>query len=163
MRFQEFNWRWYPDSYGLPGPDGAPPPAGSHGMAFHPDASLADRHTREPYGPPDYVSAFYYLTDTSPRSPSFCVVPRSMRCRSLDEARETLGEGYAETPIYGPAGTCIIVDTAIYHTRLDGDGEVGRRIMHHAYARGGWLKNDKVRPPCPCPTSRKPGPAGTRG
>jgi hypothetical protein len=66
-------------------------------MAFHPDASLPDRHAREPYGPPDYCSAFYYLTEvtTSPRTPAFCVVPGSMRCRSLSEAREVSGDWVA--------------------------------------------------------------------
>ena len=57
-------------------------------MKFHSDASLADRFTRTPYGPPDYVSAFYYLTDTHPQSPSFCVVPKTMKSRSLEEAHE---------------------------------------------------------------------------
>ena len=58
VRFQEFNWRYYPESYGVPA-DGGPAPPGSHGMRFHPDASLPDRFSRQPYGPPDYVSAFY--------------------------------------------------------------------------------------------------------
>jgi hypothetical protein len=141
VRFQEFNWRYYPENYGAPS-DGSPPPAGSFGMRFHPDASLPDRFARQPYGCPDYVSAFYYLTDTHPRSPSFCVVPKSTRFRTLEEARDGLGDDYQETPIYGPAGTAILVDTAIIHTRLDGDGKAGRRIMHHAYARGGWAQND---------------------
>jgi hypothetical protein len=57
VRFQEFNWRYYPENYGAPA-DGVPPP-GSFGMRFHPDASLPDRFWRQPYGPPDYVSAFY--------------------------------------------------------------------------------------------------------
>ncbi len=57
VRFQEFNWRYYPENYGAPA-DGVPPP-GSYGMRFHPDASLPDRFSRQPYGPPDYVSAFY--------------------------------------------------------------------------------------------------------
>lgn len=51
-----------------------------------------------------------------------------------------LGGAYREQPIYGRAGTCILVDTAIFHTRLDGDGRAGRRLMHHVYARGGWLQ-----------------------
>ena len=87
-------------------------------------------------------AAFSDLTDTHPRTPCFCVVPKSTRYRTLEEARDALGDEYAETPIYGPAGTAIIVDTAIFHTRLDGDGKAGRRIMHHAYARGGWLRQD---------------------
>lgn len=58
VRFQEFNWRYYPENYGL-AVDGVAPPAGSYGMRFHADASLPDRFSRQPYGPPDYVSAFY--------------------------------------------------------------------------------------------------------
>ena len=161
VRFCEFNWRGFPRGHGRQGHDGSPPAAGASGMSFHPDASLPDRHTREPYGPPDYCvggnfrpvlclgmkltlllpqSAFYYLTDTNPNTPCFCVVPRSMRYRTLTKAKEALGGSYAEQPIYGRAGTCILVDTAIFHTRLDGDGEEPRRLMHHAFARGGWLQ-----------------------
>eukprot|EP01048_Picozoa_sp_COSAG05_P013513 COSAG05_NODE_1445_length_4869_cov_17.898349_2_plen_379_part_00 len=139
VRFQELNWRGYPRGYGALAADGTRQP-GSHSMSFHPDASLPDRHTREPYGPPDYVSAFYYLTDTDERTPRFCVVPRSCRYPTLTSAREGLGEAYVEQPISGPKGTCTIVDTAVFHTRLDGDGTEPRRLMHLAYARGGWLR-----------------------
>jgi hypothetical protein len=42
---------------------------GSHGMTYHPDANNPDRFTRQPYGPPDYVSAFFYLTDVNESTP----------------------------------------------------------------------------------------------
>jgi len=42
-------------------------------------------------------------------------------------------------PLRGPAGTCIVYDTALFHTRLDGDGRQSRRTWHQYYARGGWL------------------------
>ena len=139
VRFQEFNWRGYPRGYGTVDANGGRRPD-SHSMSFHPDASLPDRFTRQPYGPPDYVSAFYYLTDTDENTPRFCVVPKSTRYPDLASAREGLGAGYIEQPINGPAGTCTLVDTAIFHTRLDGDGEAPRRLMHLAFARGGWLR-----------------------
>lgn len=40
------------------------------------------------------------------------------------------------------AGTCIMIDSSLFHTRLDGDGSQGRRLMHHAFARGGWLRTE---------------------
>ena len=45
-----------------------------------------------------------------------------------------------EYRIEGRRGLCCIADSATFHTRLDGDGAAGRRIMHIAYARGGWLQ-----------------------
>eukprot|EP01047_Picozoa_sp_COSAG01_P102712 COSAG01_NODE_32264_length_584_cov_0.439175_1_plen_96_part_00 len=53
------------------------------------------------------------------------------------------GEEYREVPIYGPAGTCCIVDRVTIHTRLDpvrADPSRGRRIYHHVYARAGGVR-----------------------
>ena len=36
----------------------------------------------------------------------------------------------------------MIIDSSLFHTRLDGDGEQGRRLMHHTFARGGWLRTE---------------------
>jgi hypothetical protein len=58
----------YPEGFGLARADGSVR-SGSHGMPYHPDANNADRFTREPYGPPDYVSAFFYLTDVNESTP----------------------------------------------------------------------------------------------
>ena len=60
---------------------------------------------------------------------------------SLQAAFEGMGEAYYEQPIYGPAGTCVLYDTATFHTRLDGDGRQMRRTWHQYYARGGWLRS----------------------
>jgi hypothetical protein len=82
-------------------------------------------------------------------------VPDSNRYETLAEAHKALGKAYCEAPLYGPAGTCILYDTATHHTRLDGDGEQMRRTWHQYYARGGWLRaslpqtSRYVRPPTP--------------
>lgn len=138
-RFAEFNLRETPEG------------AGPGAMNFHHDAVVEDRLTRTPYGPCDYLCAIHYLTDVEPGAPSFCVVPDSNRFASLREAFEGLGNGYRELPLYGAAGTCVLYDTATFHTRLDGDGEQMRRTWHQYYARGGWLptENRYVRPPAP--------------
>jgi hypothetical protein len=146
-RFSEFNFREAPEGAGL----GA--------MNFHHDAVVADRFERKPYMPSDWLCAIHYLTDVEPGTPSFCVVPGSFTYRTLEEAYEGLGEKYREVPIYGKAGTCVLYDTALFHTRLDGDGVQARRTWHQYYARGGWLKSslpisDKyVRPPTPVLTN----------
>lgn len=143
VRFSEFNFRETPANAGI----GA--------MNFHHDAAALDRFERQPYLPCDWLCAIHYLTDVEPGTPSFCVVPRSNQYHSLQEAFDGLGADYQEVPIYGPAGTCILYDTAIYHTRFDGDGERSRRTWHQYYARGGWLRsslpttNRYVRPPSP--------------
>ena len=80
-----------------------------------------------------------YLTDVTPETPAFAVVPDSRRFDTLAEAREAL-EDYHEVPLYAPAGTCILYDNATFHTRLDGTAEpsLPRRTLHQYFARGGW-------------------------
>ena len=147
VRFSEFNFREVPVD------------AGPRAMNFHHDAVVADRLLRHPYMPCDWVCAIHYLTDVEVGAPPFCVVPGSNRFETLRDAYEALGEGYREVPLYGPAGTCILYDTATFHTRLDGDGRSGRRSWHQYYARGGWLPsalpttNRYLRPPAPALTN----------
>ncbi|HEY1753236.1 MAG TPA: phytanoyl-CoA dioxygenase family protein [Caulobacteraceae bacterium] len=136
-RFAEFNFRETPAG------------AGQRAMNFHHDAVRDDRLTRAPYGPCDWLCAIHYLSDVEPGMPCFCVAPGSSRYASLHEAYAGLGEAYCEAPIYGPAGTCVLYDTATFHTRLDGDGEQMRRTWHQYYGRGGWLRTEGryIRPP----------------
>ena len=142
-RFSEFNLRETPEG------------AGPGTMNFHHDAVREDRLTRSPYMPCDWLCAIHYLSDVAEGAPSFCVVPDSNRFASLREAYDTLGDAYYEAPLPGPAGTCILYDTATFHTRLDGDGRQMRRTWHQYYARGGWLRsalpatNRYVRAPSP--------------
>jgi hypothetical protein len=128
-RFAEFNFRETPER------------AGPGGMNFHHDAVREDRLLRTPYMPCDWLCAIHYLTDVEPGAPCFCVVPGSNRFATLKDAFEGLGSEYVEAPLYGPAGTCVLYDTATFHTRLDGDGERMRRTWHQYYARGGWLRS----------------------
>jgi len=147
VRFSEFNFRE------------APKGAGFGAMSFHHDAALEDRFERQPYYPCDWLCAVHYLTDVDETTPSFCVVPQSNRFETLQEAFEELGEHYSEVPIFGPAGTCVLYDTATFHTRFDGDGKKSRRTWHQYYARGGWLPSSLpelpkyMRPPTPVLTN----------
>ena len=129
VRFSEFNFRETPQG------------AGAGAMNFHHDAVVADRLNRTPYMPCDWLCAIHYLSDVEPGAPCFCVAPDSNRFDTLQEAFNGLGDDYRETPLYGPAGTCVLYDTATFHTRLDGDGERMRRTWHQYYARGGWLRS----------------------
>ena len=129
VRYSEFNFRETPEG------------AGERAMNFHHDAVTEDRLTRTPYMPCDWLCAIHYLTDVEPGAPCFCVVPRSNRFETLKEAFEGLGDDYREVPLYGPAGACVLYDTATFHTRLDGDGHKMRRTWHQYYARGGWLRS----------------------
>jgi ectoine hydroxylase-related dioxygenase (phytanoyl-CoA dioxygenase family) len=143
VRHSEFNFRETPEG------------AGERAMNFHHDAVRDDRLNREPYNPCDWLCAIHYLSDVEPGAPAFCVVPDSNRFASLKDAFEGLGDDYREVPLYGPAGTCVLYDTATFHTRLDGDGQQMRRTWHQYYARGGWLRsalpqtNRYVRAPSP--------------
>jgi hypothetical protein len=128
-RFAEFNFRETPEG------------AGPGAMNFHHDAVREDRLTRTPYMPCDWLCAIHYLTDVEPDAPCFCVVPGSRSYETLKEAFVGLDAEYREVPLYGPAGTCVLYDTATFHTRLDGDGQKMRRTWHQYYARGGWLRS----------------------
>jgi hypothetical protein len=141
-RFSEFNFRETPEG------------AGDRAMNFHHDAVREDRFTRAPYMPCDWLCAIHYLSDVAPGAPCFCVVPDSNRFETLQAAFEGLGNAYREQPLYGPAGTCVLYDTATFHTRLDGDGHRMRRTWHQYYARGGWLRAESryIRPPSPALT-----------
>jgi hypothetical protein len=129
VRFAEFNLRETPANSGV----GA--------MNFHHDATIEDRFLRTPYLPCDYLCAIHYLSDVGEANPAFCVVPGSNKFETLKEAHDALGDDYQELPIRGAAGTCILYDTALFHTRLDGDGIQPRRTWHQYYARGGWLQS----------------------
>jgi hypothetical protein len=120
VRFSEFNFREAPENAGL----------GT--MNFHHDAVTGDRLLRKPYMPVDWLCRIHYLTDVTARTPAFCVVPKSNRYGTLLEAFEDLGDEYQEVPIYGPAGTCVLYDTATFHTRYDGDGIQGGRTSGDA-------------------------------
>ena len=140
---------WHPD--GVPGPGG----------------TLEARAARVPYGVPDLLSTFTYapkqlpprfpllffsaktsrracapacryLTDVDESTPAFAVIPKSRRIANIQVLKDKLGDEYGETPIYGKAGACCIVDRLTIHTRLDPvheDPEKGRRIYHHVFAR----------------------------
>ena len=93
VRYAEFNFRETPEG------------AGERAMNFHHDAVVADRFTRAPYMPCDFLCSIHYLSDVEPGSPSFCVVPDSRGFDNLQAAFDGLGEAYREVPLYGPAGT----------------------------------------------------------
>ena len=147
VRFNEFNFREIPNNVGY------------RSMNFHYDGVLPDRLKRNPYMPCDWIGVIHYLTDVDFKSPSLCVVPKSNLYDSLKSAYETLREEYMEVPIYGKKGTCILYDTALFHTRLDGDGIKSRRTWHQYYARGGWInsslpnQNHYLRAPSPTLTN----------
>jgi hypothetical protein len=121
-------------------------------MGFHHDKVDPSRLARSPYGAPDWFCTTTYLVDMDRHSPCFSIVPRSRVYDSLGAAKEGLGDSYYEQPVWGPAGTCVVYDTAVYHTRLDplmsrpgGGGVGGRRSLHQWWARG--TQTDAARPP----------------
>eukprot|EP01046_Picozoa_sp_COSAG06_P029757 COSAG06_NODE_2782_length_6291_cov_211.566376_3_plen_227_part_00 len=130
-RFAQFDFRWTEEKEG-PGV-----------MHFHHDAALPQRVTREPYGSADWICSIIYLTDVDAHSPSFAVVPKSVRYEPITEAKVGLGDDYVEQPLHGKAGTAIWYDTATYHTRLDSlTGDRARRTLHQYWSRGGYLQGE---------------------
>lgn len=84
-----------------------------------------------------YVCAIYYLSDVGEGDTCFCVVPNSHPYATREEAEQQMGPAYAEIPIRGPAGTMVLYNIAIYHTRVLGRSDAGRRTMHHYFSREG--------------------------
>ncbi len=84
---------------------------------------------------PNAVCSIHYLTDVSPDTPAFAVVPKSFD-RSLystvADAQERMPD-YCEVPIYAPAGTCVIYKTDLFHCRWDGATDAPRRTMQEYF------------------------------
>lgn len=132
--------------------------AEDRGMTWHADTAgehipFQEYATRQPYGPPDCLMSFIYLTDVNERSPSFAVIPKSRRATNIVELREQLGPEYAEVPIRGPAGTCCLVDSNLIHTRLDPavgvEQPLARRIFHLCFGNAALLENADGSPRTP--------------
>lgn len=84
-----------------------------------------------------YVCAIYYLSDVGEGDTCFCVVPNSHPYATREQAEQEMGSAYVEIPIRGPAGTMVLYNIAIYHTRILGQNDAGRRTMHHYFSREG--------------------------
>lgn len=158
-RFSEFDFRETP-----PGTGGAVSPLGDgrftrevrsqwhadsgFGGASDPEALASRDHDTH-----DYICAMHYLSDVTPCSPAFGVIPHSHRfAPSSSQRRRTaddvepppptvqlaahLGDGYQEIPLYGPAGTCVIYDISLFHSRIDATEEprVNRRALQTYYS-----------------------------
>ena len=141
-RYSEFNFRETPEG------------GYASAMPFHHDRVLQSRLLLSPNEPIDDVCCITYLTDVTSDSPAFCVVPKSGRYESIDEAKAQLKDEYVEHAVYGPAGTCVLYNIAIFHTRIEPQNTVSgcqlkRRTLHQYFARGGWRGN---RPPAPALT-----------
>jgi ectoine hydroxylase-related dioxygenase (phytanoyl-CoA dioxygenase family) len=84
-----------------------------------------------------YVCAIYYLSDVGDDDTCFCVVPNSYAYETLEEAKAEMGAGYRQIPLRGKAGTLVLYNIAIYHTRQLGANDAGRRTLHHYFSREG--------------------------
>jgi hypothetical protein len=116
-----------------------PPGNGDSAMDYHKD----DLNYKPPQ-PPEvgpygckYLCAIYHLSDVDASTPRFCVVPKSGPYASIEEAQQQLGEAYREVPITGPAGTAVLYDISIFHRRLAGEKDKGRRTQHNYFSSQG--------------------------
>jgi hypothetical protein len=102
------------------------------------------RHTPKGAGPlsnnihrdlPDAVCSIHYLTDTSPDTPAFAVVPRSHNRERYPAVQDALTQlaNYQEVPIYAAAGSCVIYSTDLFHCRWDGTSDAPRRTMQEYF------------------------------
>jgi len=125
IRFAQFDFR-----------DAPPENSREVGMAFHQDRPQITRRNWDETHLYEcaYACTITYLTDVQECCPCFCVVPNSHRYETMDQARAEL-PGYCELPIRGKAGTTILYNIAIYHTRLAGTCNHGRRTQHTYFSR----------------------------
>lgn len=116
-----------------------PPGKGDIGMNYHKDG-LNYKPMQAPIPGPygcKYLCAIYHLSDVDSSTPRFCVVPKSGPYATMEEAQEKMGDDYCEVPILGPAGTVVFYDISIFHTRLAGARDKGRRTQHNYFSRQG--------------------------
>jgi hypothetical protein len=101
-------------------------------LRLHKDREYEPRANDDPCTRFDctYVCAIHYLFDVGEDHPCFGVVPNSQHYKSLDETREKMGDAFQVIPICGPAGTVVLYNIGIQHTRMPG---VGRRLTQHNY------------------------------
>eukprot|EP01043_Picozoa_sp_COSAG02_P040649 COSAG02_NODE_3307_length_6959_cov_9.594898_6_plen_334_part_00 len=94
----------------------------------------------------EHLCCIVYLTDVGPDEPAFAVVPGSHRIPAVDlpergvpaAVQTELGNQFCEVPLLGPAGTAIVYDISLYHTRLNGSSiGTGRRTLHTYFSRDG--------------------------
>jgi hypothetical protein len=101
-------------------------------MRWHKDRAYAPRAEDDPGTGYDctYVCAIHYLYDVGEDQPCFGVVPNSQHHANFAEAQEKMGDAFQVIPIRGPAGTVVLYNIGIQHTRMAG---VGRRLTQHNY------------------------------
>ena len=121
IRFAQFDFRHALDGTGT-----------NVGMGWHQDRPQVTRENWDPNHAYKcrYGCSIHYLTDVTDDTPCFAVVPNSLHCESIDEAREKKGDDFQILPLRGPAGTGIIYNIATLHTRLAGTTDAGRRTQH---------------------------------
>lgn len=106
----------------------------------------AERSAREEYlasGAHSYICSFHYLTDVTRESPSFGVIPQSCaflptpgKGDSIKQLRAHMGAEYQELPLYCKAGTCVLYDISLYHSRVNAStGARTRRALQTYYSR----------------------------
>jgi ectoine hydroxylase-related dioxygenase (phytanoyl-CoA dioxygenase family) len=91
-----------------------------------------------------YVCSFHYLSDVTSESPSFGVIPQSCvfspvpaaeadNATGTEQLRRHLSAGgaYQEMPIYAKAGSVVLYDISLYHSRVNPShgGTVTRRAL----------------------------------
>lgn len=147
---------------------------GAGQMLFHHDfgaagASQPDKIRDRKRRRHDYICQIVYLTDVTPSSPAFAVLPHShcVPCWPDDsggggtvatsndapgvrigewpfrepheekQLREALGSRFAPVRVEGEAGTAVLYDVSLFHTRSDpvGAGRGLRRTMHTYFSR----------------------------
>ena len=124
VRFAQFDFRDVPQG------------AGDAEMHFHKDRNYYPREGANPkkgrFADSSYLCAIHYLSDVDEDSPCFCMVPNSQprEYETVEKAREKMGDAYHEVPIRGPAGTAVLYNINIFHTRLPGKADRGRRSQH---------------------------------
>jgi ectoine hydroxylase-related dioxygenase (phytanoyl-CoA dioxygenase family) len=107
-------------------------------LHFHRDRGFVpEQYWEEKRSECVYVCAIYYLSDVGDGDTCFCVVPNSYAYDTLEDAKNEMGTAYREIPIRGKAGTLVLYNIAIYHTRQLGANDAGRRTMHHYFSREG--------------------------
>ncbi|MDA1192545.1 MAG: phytanoyl-CoA dioxygenase family protein [Candidatus Poribacteria bacterium] len=126
IRFSQYDFRDAPEGSGM-----------EVGMGWHQDRPQITRENWDADHPYQcrYLCSIHYLTDVTDDAPCFAVVPNSHPYESMAEAEEKMGDDFQIIPIRGKAGTTVIYNIAIFHTRLAGTSPKGRRTQHTYFSK----------------------------
>jgi len=109
-------------------------------VAWHQDSMRVNDEIESDPRPRLSVKVGYYLTDVSrPECGNTLIVPGSHLENSLDCPQDGQSNPAGAVPICAPAGSAVIIDRRIWHSRSPNHSRITRKVIWYGYSYR-WLK-----------------------